>query len=145
MILKLFKTVDSDNVINKTITDELSININLKRDVDIVNPVIDLYEITGIELDSFNYAEIPDLKRFYIVAGTELVHNKILRFSLECDILESYKNEILNSFARFNRNIKVGDYENGQLITSNKNTITKHFSDKGLEIGEQIVMNTIKG
>jgi len=71
MILKLFKTADSDNVINKTITDEISININLKRDVDIVNPVIDLYEIDGIELDSFNYAEIPDLNRFYIVAGTE--------------------------------------------------------------------------
>ena len=38
MDIILYKTVDSPNTINKTLTDPLTLEINLKKDTNIINP-----------------------------------------------------------------------------------------------------------
>ncbi|MHC5924263.1 hypothetical protein ACYT6T_10870, partial [Streptococcus pyogenes] len=63
MILNLYKTNDGDNVINKSITNKLAININLKRDVDIISPRLVIRDSASININAFNYCQIQELDR----------------------------------------------------------------------------------
>ena len=67
MILNLYKTNDSDNVINKTITNKLAININLKRDIDVISPRLVIRDSASININAFNYCQIQELGRFYFI------------------------------------------------------------------------------
>ena len=67
MQLYLYKTRDSNRVLNKTLTNESLLNINLKRDTDIVRPTIQLMKVAGMDFKQFNYAHIPELNRFYFI------------------------------------------------------------------------------
>ena len=66
MELNLYVVNDSDNVINKELTNKTTINISLKRDVDISSPSLILLDGEGINYSDFNYAEISELGRFYL-------------------------------------------------------------------------------
>ena len=67
MELKLYSVNDGENVINKTMTLKTTMEINLKRDVDIINPRLFLVSNIPTGFDGINYAEIPALNRFYFV------------------------------------------------------------------------------
>lgn len=135
MDLNLYVVNDSDNVINKTMTDKVTININLKRDVDISSPSLVLLDGLGVNYSDFNYAEIPELGRFYFVNNVQRLNHKMIQVDLVCDVLETYKSDVLASRARFYRNIKTGDYFAGNVDQSNLKTITKHLS--GVTIGNE--------
>ena len=97
MDLILYKTTDSSNVIGKTLTDQLEININLKRSEDQEKPRL-LLKNDGNKYTGYNYAYIDLFKRYYFV---ESINNngKIIELQLETDVLETYKEDILNSKA----------------------------------------------
>lgn len=135
MDLNLYVVNDSDNVINKTMTGKVTININLKRDVDISSPSLVLLDGLGVNYSDFNYAEIPELGRFYFVNNVQRLNHKIIKVDLVCDVLETYKSDVLASRARFYRNIKTGDYFAGNVDQSTLKTITKHLS--GVTIGNE--------
>ena len=59
----LYNTLDGENVINKTLTDLMTVDINLKSSVDIVNPEI----VLNGDFRGFNYAHIPELNRYYFI------------------------------------------------------------------------------
>lgn len=145
MILNLYKTNDSDNVINKTITNKLTININLKRDVDIISPRLIIRDSSTININAFNYCQIEELDRFYFIRSINNLGGNLWEVICECDVLETYKNDILASNARYYRNIKTGDYVQGNINFSTLKTITKHVSSKGFEDGAAIIMATIGG
>lgn len=97
MIIKLLMTNDSYDVLNKDyITVEL-VDFKLKKDNNILTPIIDLH-LTGSSLN-INYAEIPDLKRFYFIEEKQIIGKDLYRLYLKVDVLESYKTEILESFS----------------------------------------------
>lgn len=135
MDLNLYVVNDSDNVINKTMTGKVTININLKRDVDISSPSLVLLDGLGVNYSDFNYAEIPELGRFYFVNNVQRLNHKMIQVDLVCDVLETYKSDVLASRARFYRNIKTGDYFAGNVDQSTLKTITKHLS--GVTIGNE--------
>lgn len=135
MDLNLYVVNDSDNVINKTMTGKVTININLKRDVDISSPSLVLLDGLGVNYSDFNYAEIPELGRFYFVNNVQRFNHKMIQVDLVCDVLETYKSDVLASRARFYRNIKTGDYFAGNVDQSTLKTITKHLS--GVTIGNE--------
>ena len=93
MQLILYVTEDAKNVINKTLTNPVSMNINLKRDINIIMPEI----VLNGDFGGFNYAHIPDFNRFYFVDSVEQLNLKMVKLSLICDVLETYKTTILNS------------------------------------------------
>lgn len=71
----------------------------LKDDCSVVNPVIEIAKEAGQSwstLLGFNYAYIPDFHRYYFIRDMVMVSNVIARFSLEIDVLASYRGEILN-------------------------------------------------
>ena len=145
MILNLYKTNDSDNVINKTITNKLAININLKRDIDVISPRIIIRDTQAININAFNYCQIQELDRFYFIRSINSLGGNLWEVICECDVLETYKADIISSRARYYRNIRNGDYYQGTIDTSSLKTISKHISNKGFEEGTALILTTIGG
>lgn len=91
MIMKMYNTSDSNNTINKTLSNETEFEIKLKGETDIKTPVVVLHSDSII---LFNYAYIPEFHRFYFVDKIELFPNGIYNISLKVDVLESFKADI---------------------------------------------------
>lgn len=143
MDLILYKTNDDENVINKTLTNEKRLNIVLKRDVDIVNPKLVLMRSNSYDIHEYNYLHIPFLKRYYFIKSVDSINNDLIRVSCECDVLETYKNDILNSEAIYKGEAKAGDY--GVIdANSSSNRVEKLLSDVTLEKGRSLTISTIE-
>ena len=143
MELKLYAVNDGDNVINKTMTLKTTMEINLKRDVDIINPRLILIPNLPTGFTGINYAEIPLLNRFYYVDSITNISATLWQLDLSCDVLETYKEDILASKARLYRNLKAGDYFNTALESSHLTTVAKYNSNKGISDNETLIMTTV--
>lgn len=142
MILRLGKTKDGDNVINKLVYDVVDINISLKRTTDIVNPTLFL---SGVGLDKYNYCEIVELGRKYFIRQVSHVNNSVVRLECECDYLETYKVDILNSSAKLRRPIKVGDYGSVELDTTGVEISNNYYSDVELVKSDKFILSLVGG
>lgn len=144
MKLFLYTLNDGDNVINKNLGVGLEIDIRLKAETDIISPNIILQSIADVDYQDFNYAHIPELKRFYFIDIIECVNSKLWRLELNCDVLESYKDDILASNARLKRNIRNGDYLNTTIDSSVIKNISIHKSDVVLnDTDSSIILTTV--
>jgi len=110
MELILYQTLDNENVINKDLILKYTINIKLKDNVGIINPVITLNDKNTMDFNTCNYAYLPDFKRYYFIRSIENVSNYMWNLNLESDVLESFKNDILNSVVEVIRGVKQGEY-----------------------------------
>jgi hypothetical protein len=145
MELILYKTNDAVNVINKTLTDSETLYITLKRDTDILNPVIYLTPEQGLDYFDFNYCEITELKRKYFISCVEMVNNQLYRLDCSCDYLETYKAGIIASNARFVRPLKTGDYLPVNLEFSEQTTVTSYESSAGFDGERSLILTSIGG
>lgn len=91
--LKLYKVYDDEKVVNKNLNNELTFNIALKKDVDILTPEIILDTDTNIT--GYNYAYIDIFDRYYYVS-IETLQNELYKLKLSVDHLVSWKDEIYN-------------------------------------------------
>lgn len=144
MDIILYSITDGVNVINKTLTDPLTIPIKLRNDVDVNNPVIKLRSVDGVNYDDYNYAFIDVLGRYYYVDRIARVSAVDTMLYLSCDVLETYKDDILNSNAQFTRNIRQGDYGNFQIDGEIVNSISLFKSDGGFsDVENSVILTTI--
>lgn len=141
MELILYKTNDAKNVINKTLTNAVSLQIVLKRDINIIMPEL----VLNGDFRGFNYASIPDLNRFYFVTDIEQLNLKMVKLSLICDVLETYKDVILNSVCSFKSKVNVGDYGEIDLDTTGKNIYKSFDSNLELELSNNVILSVLKG
>lgn len=93
MEIVLYKVLDEVNKLNKTLQNGITINGNFRSEIDDIDIII---EIETNSLD-FNYVSIPTLNKYYFVRDINHVNSKITRLILHCDVLMSYKTDILNS------------------------------------------------
>lgn len=138
MQVTFYKTLDNKNVINKTLTDPLNVELKLRDNQDVIAPVLKM----SVNVTAYNYCYIPFFNRFYFVEKIEK-QGKLFIVGLYCDVLESYKDDILASNARFRRNIKNGDYMAINLEHSSLKTIDKIESDVTLENENHFILTTI--
>lgn len=96
MKVTLYKTTDQNNTINKNLTDPLEININLKRSEDQERPRL-LLKNDNDKYTGYNYAYIEFFKRYYFVESTSNNNDRIIELQLETDVLETYKDDILET------------------------------------------------
>lgn len=143
MKLFLYDVDDGDNVINKTLPVPVEITIRLSNDVDVINPTIRLRNIEGINYDDYNYAFIDVLGRYYFIDKLGRVSASDNILYLSCDVLETYKDEILSSKARLKRNIKTGDYYNTSIDYSVLTTISKFNSSVSLTDDKSLILTTV--
>lgn len=144
MELILYKTSDDDNVINKELELYKTMNINLKDSTDVSNPNLRL-KLNIDDIGKFNYAEIVTFNRKYFMRDIQNINNDIWLLRFECDVLETFKDEILNSYGDITKPISSGDYQDVPI----RNNVTKEFlkydSDVQLESNPVKIMSAIGG
>lgn len=139
MELILYRTLDNANVINKVLTDPVTVNITLKNDVNIISPEI----VLSGDFRGYNYAHIPELNRFYFIESFEQINLRFGKLFMSCDVLETYKADILNCSGTIKRDIQAGDY--GEVnANSTVNVITTHKADVKLTLENNIVLTTLE-
>ena len=117
MQINFYKNSSEKNKIGKFLSSVLTLNGNLRDECSITSPSI-LVEATS--LVDYNYCYIPEFKRYYFISDIVSVRNNLWRVSLKCDVLESFKYDILNSSCIVNKqqnqsysnNIDDGSYIN---------------------------------
>lgn len=93
MKIKLYYNSSENNVIGKTLNNELELEGNLRDSSDITNPVI---MITSEIKPLSNYAYISDFDRFYFISEITAYRSNSFILKLKVDVLESYKEQIKN-------------------------------------------------
>lgn len=93
MEINFYKNKSEKNKIGKVLQDVITLNGNLREESSIINPTI-LVEHSNLTV--YNYAYIPEFKRYYFISEMTSVRNGLWRVSLSVDVLESYKSDILN-------------------------------------------------
>ena len=144
MELKLYKTNDDDNVINKDLEFFKSININLKESTDVSNPNLRL-KFNIDDIGKFNYAEIDTFNRKYFMRDIQNINNDVWLVRLECDVLETFKDDILNSYGDITKTIGSGDYQDVTIRANVTKEFMKYDSDVELVHKPVKIMSAIGG
>ena len=94
--IKLYVNKSSNNTVTKELTNETELNIVLKDDTVIENPVIILRktETISMALHDFNYCYIPKFDRYYYIESRESLNATTWRLQCRVDVLMSFKTEI---------------------------------------------------
>lgn len=142
MLMKLYTTKTPNNTIGKVLENETEYNIKFKSKADRTKPVVVLMSETMID---FNYAYIPDFNRYYFVESIEVTPNKIYNISLRCDVLESFKNDILKSSGFVNQQTITNKYYNSDYQTEIKKEVDVIKSDVTLDTTKSTILVTIGG
>lgn len=139
----IYKTLDADNVINKTLTDVRTIEMFLTARTNIINPTIPFSKVEGINIYDYNYCAFPELGRFYFINSIENINAKIFNLECSCDVLMTYKEAILNSNARVMRSIKEGDYYNADMLSNIINSPNIYQSNSGFNKEVNYILSTV--
>lgn len=145
MELKLYSTKDGENVLNKSLVLKHTMKIKLKSIVNVSNPEIILAFNPNINLMVCNYAYLDGFLRYYFIRDIEILTDNTCRISLECDVLESFKDDILNSFGEYRRKIKSGDYQTLSIVNDVRKENELFESDIELMDNKNIILSTIGG
>ena len=105
MNITFYKNSSEKEKIGKSLSSGLTLSGNLRDECSITSPSI-LVEATS--LVDYNYCYIPEFKRYYFISDITSVRNNLWRVSLKCDVLESFKSDILNSSCIINKQSGMG-------------------------------------
>lgn len=91
--ISLFKTASENNRVVKVLTDEKQLTGELRNQTSVLNPSIRIESADNIS--TYNYAYISEFGRYYYIIDIVSVRTNCWVVSLRCDVLMSYKDEIL--------------------------------------------------
>ena len=136
MELELYKNGSSYNTINKDLTLLTSLTIHLKQHTNLLHTQIIIHN--SEQLKNLNYAKMLD--RCYFVQVQTINNNKFLLLTLDEDVLETYKKDILASSQDVVEKSTAGNIKQTNVSPQ---TVSKTFnSDIKLENGNSIIMVT---
>lgn len=140
--LKLYKNSSENNDVLKTISNEMVITGKSRTVIDILNPVVDL---AGVDVNSYNYCYIEELKRYYYIENMMLSPNGVTRLSMSIDVLMSYREDILASHGVITKNREYNPYT-GDYDVESRYTLEKHEFENGFNFNDgDFVMVTMRG
>lgn len=95
MIIKLYKNLSDNNIMDKDIT-QIGNDITgvLREDCSIINPVFKFEKILGFDLTKANYAYISDFGRYYYINNIVCLTDKLFELHMHVDVLMSFKDGI---------------------------------------------------
>ena len=126
MQLELYKNSSSFNTINKELTLLNTLNIHLKQGANLFHTQIIIHN--NDQLKQLNYAKMLD--RYYFVQVQTLNNNKFLLLTLDEDVLETYKKDILASSQDIVEKSTAGNIKQTNVLPE---TVSKTF-DSDLKI-----------
>lgn len=139
MELQLFQNKSSENTINKDLTLITTKNINLKQSTNLYQTFLVFKNDNTTDYSKINYAKM--LNKYYFVSHETLQNNSLIRLELKEDVLETYKDNILNSSADI---IEKSTPNNVQNIKTSKEVETfKLKSTIVLPKTQSVIMVTV--
>lgn len=146
MNVKLYINESNNNVLNKKITLINEYNILLKDNVDVYRPII---KIKTELLNKCNYVFIEDFNRYYYVVNKRSINIEIIELTLECDVLMSFREQILNLKCIIDKqeNINLGNkyYDDNSLISLSKEFIESYNFNNGFNENGEFILITAGG
>lgn len=125
MQIILYNNASEPNTINKTISNALTLSGALLEESSIYNPKFRI--CSNSDLSQYNYCYIPEFARYYFISEIVIERNGIYNISTKCDVLESFKEKILelegvigrqeNEFNLYFSDPEWKVYANDQVIT----------------------------
>ena len=139
MQLELYKNSSSFNTINKELSLLNTLNIHLKQGANLLHTQIIIHN--NDQLKELNYAKMLD--RCYFVQVQTLNNNKFLLVTLDEDVLETYKKDILASSQDIVEKSTAGNIKQTNVSPE---TVSKTFnSDIKLENGNSSIIMVTSG
>lgn len=136
MELILYNTNDTANTLNKDLTELVTLDINFKQGQNMFNPTLVLTK-KNVPIKA-NYCKLGT--KYYFVNSTYEYHTDYLILNLYEDVLQTYKNDILNSETDVISKSKI-DY-NTTVSTTNRVVDDIIKSDVTLDENESIIVQT---
>lgn len=125
MEIKLYNNQSEHTVINKSLGNAISYVGSLRDISDISNPSI-MIQSNG-NVYQYNYCYIPEFSRYYFITEITTVRTGVWVLSMKCDVLMSFKNDILNCYAIINHttDTNITRYMDSDIFRS----LVKDFTD----------------
>lgn len=139
MLIYLYDCTDSNNTINKNKENRIVKDVALKNNVNIKNPVIKLKSETPIEN---NYCYIPDFNRFYFIEDVTFLNKEVQELYLKCDVLESFKDDILSSEVVITKTTEDNYLPNGRLNTEEREAFI--YKGDNIDYKDNIILVAIR-
>ncbi len=142
MKLLLYTTKSAENVINKDKTLDAELDIKFKDRNDFIKPTI-LLKYDG-KIKS-NYAYLDYYDRYYFIENIDVFPNGIYQLYLRCDVLESFKNDILSSYGTIVQQENSNPYYNTEYLFEIRKEVEICRADVELEETQNTIMVAIGG
>ena len=113
MNILLYKTTNANNDLNKTISDKVELVGVLREASSVITPSI-LIQSNPI---GYNYAYIPEFGRYYYIKNITAFRKGAYIVDLKCDVLMSFREEILNMSGVVSRLTDGDDYATRDIKT----------------------------
>ena len=142
MKILLYNTSSANNVINKVLENEKEYDIKLKDSTDINRPVV---RLNSADYINYNYAYIEKFDRYYFIERIELYPNRIYEIVLRCDVLETFKEELLQCEGFISQQKNINPYYDSGYKFEQRKEIDIYKSDKSLTGETTTILVTIGG
>ena len=137
MEIKFYYNTSDNRCVRKKLLNEFSLSGTLRDSCNVLEPVLNIENDEPIR---YNYAYIPDFKRYYFIRKITSLRKGIWTVEFEVDPLMSFKGDILALAVVVDKqsDISNGDeyIDDGSLVTDNYTfksiyNFEKGFNDKG--------------
>lgn len=95
MICTLYHNQSQENKLNKVLTSKGTRPILFLNGVDFLRPII---TVKTLPADT-NYCYVESLGRYYFIEDIRNLKNELFELSLKCDVLETYRQDIVETQA----------------------------------------------
>lgn len=122
-------TTDDNRKVSKNYTvNKSNVSCDIYDSCDLYNPTLIVKSNSVI---SSNYLYIPNFNRYYFIVNKNLDKAGIIIINCECDVLMSFKNDILNSTQMIIRNADKENIhiKNSTIVDNNRPVAPMKFTD----------------
>lgn len=143
--LELYKVTNQPNELTKTLNNAVIVNGSFRGEIDSIDVIVEIESNTY----DFNYVHIPSLNKYYFLQNIVHVNQKIIRMLLHCDVLMTYKADILASYGLVTQGGTINPYyssiDSDSRQTIRRVTFPYTFNNTGNYVLVTITNNSIEG
>lgn len=143
--LELYKVTNQPNELTKTLNNAIAVNGSFRSEIDSMDVIVEIESNTC----DFNYVHIPSLNKYYFLQNLVHVNQKIIRMQLHCDVLMTYKTDILASYGLVIQGGTINPYyssiESESRQTIRRTNFPYKFNDSGNYVLVTITNNALEG
>ena len=143
--LELYKVTNQPNELTKTLNNAIVVDGAFRGEIDSIDVIVEIESNTY----DFNYVYIPSLNKYYFLQNIVHVNAKVIRMLLHCDVLMTYKTDILASYGLVIQGGTINPYYSS-IESESRQEIRRFafpykFNDSGNYVLVTITNNSLEG